>query len=141
MAREFLMDANIWSEAVKLSPDRAVMRWLADHQHQLVMNAVVLGEIQAGVARLSARKRWRRLPAWVTELSGLVSCLGWDKKTALIWGQLVGAAQSRGDNLPLKDSMIAASALRHDLTVATRHVADFLRIKGVKVVNPFDDEE
>ena len=42
----------------------------------------------------------------------------------------------KGQPIPLLDSMIAASALVHGLTVATRNVRDF-RLAGVKVVNPF----
>jgi len=38
--------------------------------------------------------------------------------------------------MPLKDSMIAASALTHGLTVATRNVEDFWNA-GLLVVNPF----
>jgi predicted nucleic acid-binding protein len=41
-----------------------------------------------------------------------------------------------GETLPLLDSMIAATALQHDLTLATRNTRDFTRA-GVKVVNPF----
>jgi predicted nucleic acid-binding protein len=39
--------------------------------------------------------------------------------------------------MPIKDSLIAASALQHGLTVATRNVADY-KLVGVKLVNPFD---
>lgn len=38
--------------------------------------------------------------------------------------------------MPLLDGMIAATALEHDLTVATRNVSDF-RKAGVRVVDSF----
>jgi predicted nucleic acid-binding protein len=38
--------------------------------------------------------------------------------------------------MPIKDSLIAATALAHGLTVATRNRADFEK-SGVKIVNPF----
>jgi hypothetical protein len=38
--------------------------------------------------------------------------------------------------MPIKDSLIAATALAHGLTVATRNVRDFKKA-GVKVVDPF----
>lgn len=38
--------------------------------------------------------------------------------------------------MPIKDSLISATALVHDLTVATRNLADFEKA-GVKLVNPF----
>jgi hypothetical protein len=40
--------------------------------------------------------------------------------------------------MPIKDSLIAATALRHTLTVATRNVLDFAKA-GCKVVNPYGD--
>lgn len=38
--------------------------------------------------------------------------------------------------MPVKDSLIAATALTHGLTVATRNARDFKKA-GVKVVDPF----
>jgi hypothetical protein len=38
--------------------------------------------------------------------------------------------------MPIKDSLIAATALTHELTVATRNVRDFAKA-GVKVIDPF----
>jgi len=38
--------------------------------------------------------------------------------------------------MPVKDSLIAASALEHNLTLATRNTDDF-RFSGAKVFNPF----
>jgi hypothetical protein len=49
---------------------------------------------------------------------------------------LVAQLQRKGQSLPLLDSMIAASALHHGLTVVTRNTRDFRRA-GVKVVDPF----
>jgi predicted nucleic acid-binding protein len=38
--------------------------------------------------------------------------------------------------LKLGDSIIAATALIHDLTLYTRNVSDFEKIAGLKMVNP-----
>ena len=52
------------------------------------------------------------------------------------WAKLVVALRKKGKPVPLLDGMIAATALEHGLTVATRNVSDFKQA-GVKVVNPF----
>ena len=38
--------------------------------------------------------------------------------------------------MPIKDSLIAATALVHDLVVATRNRPDFTKA-GVRIVDPF----
>jgi len=43
----------------------------------------------------------------------------------------------KGRTLPLLDGMIAATALQHDLTIATRNTRDFKKT-GVKTLNPFE---
>jgi predicted nucleic acid-binding protein len=39
--------------------------------------------------------------------------------------------------MPIKDSWIAATALAHELTVATHNARDFAKA-GVKVIDPFE---
>lgn len=38
--------------------------------------------------------------------------------------------------MPIKDSLIAATALRHDLSVVTRNRTDFAQA-GVRILDPF----
>jgi toxin FitB len=65
-----------------------------------------------------------------------IDCLPWDAAIARRWALLVVNSEQTGDPLPLLDGMIAATALQHDLTVATRNTRGF-RKTGVKVLNPF----
>jgi len=44
--------------------------------------------------------------------------------------------KQKGETMPLLDGMIAATALQHDLTIATRNTRDFKKA-GVKALNPF----
>lgn len=44
----------------------------------------------------------------------------------------------RKRSIRLGDSIIAATALHYSLPLLTRNVADFIRIEGLSVVNPFD---
>ena len=65
-----------------------------------------------------------------------IDCLAWDSSISRRWAQLVAKLRKKGQTLPVLDSMIAATALAHGLTVATHNVRDFQKA-GVRVLDPF----
>ena len=81
-------------------------------------------------------KRRRRLETWFKDGVAKITCLPWGAETGLRWAKLLADLRSAGKAMPIKDSLIAATALVHGLTIATRNQADF-RVAGVKLLNPF----
>ncbi len=132
----YLVDANVLSEPTRPSPDAKVVAWLSAHERNLVVDSIVLGELYLGVLALPAGRRRTRLEAWFDAISRTVVCLPWDAAVSRQWARLVVALKRKGKPVPLLDGMIAATALEHGLTVATRNVSDFKQA-GVKVVDPF----
>jgi predicted nucleic acid-binding protein len=132
----YLVDANVLSEPTRPSPDSKVVDWLSANERTLVVDSVVLGELYLGVLSLPAGRRRTGLEQWFEALSRTLECLPWDAAVARRWAKLVVALKRRGTPVPLLDGMVAATALEHGLTVATRNVSDF-KPAGVKVVNPF----
>jgi predicted nucleic acid-binding protein len=65
-----------------------------------------------------------------------VDRLAWDAATGLRWAQFLADLRRAGAAMPVKDSLIAATALQHGLTFVTRDVRDFRKAK-VKVLDPF----
>lgn len=53
------------------------------------------------------------------------------------WGRLQGEARAKGEAAPAVDSLLAATARRHNLTLVTRNVVDFEHF-GLKLLNPFE---
>ena len=132
----FLVDAIVLSEPTKPAPDGRVVEWLSIHEDDFVVNSIVLGELFLGVLALPAGRRRARLQEWLDVVASTVDCLPWDSPTSRRWAEMVVDLKRKGRSLPLLDSMIAATALAHGLTVVTRNTRDF-RKAGVEVLDPF----
>lgn len=133
---KFLVDANVLSEPTKPEPVARVVEWLRANERDLAVDPIVLGEVRFGILLLPGGKRRNRLERWFDEGVGRLHCVTWEAATGLRWAALLASLRDKGQAMPIKDSLIAASALTHDLTVVTRNVADFSKAK-VRVVDPF----
>jgi predicted nucleic acid-binding protein len=60
-----------------------------------------------------------------------------DRATTATWATLLAELKRKGRAMPIKDSLVAASARQHGLTVATANTAHF-RFAGAPLVNPFE---
>lgn len=132
----YLVDANVLSEPTKPTPHPRVVEWLTVHEGELVVDSIVLGELHLGVLALPAGRKRTRLEAWFETVTQSLECLPWDAAVSRRWARLVSGLRRQGVAIPLLDGMIAATALEHQLTVATRNGRDFQQA-GVKVVDPF----
>ena len=132
----YLVDANVLSELTKPVPELRVVDWLRRHERELAVDPFVLGEIRFGILLLPRGARRSKLERWFDEGIARLHCVPWDAAAGLRWAQLLARLRARGTAMPIKDSLIAATALTHDLTVATRNRADFEKA-GVQVIDPF----
>ena len=104
----------------------------------LHLSVLTIGEICKGITLLPDGPRRRGLEAWLTGLHSKFSdrLIGIDSETAEIWGAATARASQRGAVVPAVDGLIAAQAIRHGLTVATRNLRHF-REAGALVLNPW----
>jgi predicted nucleic acid-binding protein len=130
-----LVVANVLSEATRPEPDSRVVRWLRENERGLVVNPIVLGEIRFGILLLRRSRRRRELERWFEEGIQRLRCVDWDAETALHCSELLAGLRRRGRAMPVKDSLIAASALRHGLPLATLDRGDFDEA-DVAVIDP-----
>jgi predicted nucleic acid-binding protein len=131
-----LVDANVLSEATRPDPDPRVLHWLARHERQLAVDPIILGEILFGILLLPMGKRRACLEKWFQDGVERIHCLRWDAATGLRWARLLADLRVSGRSMPIKDSLIAATALTHGLAIATRNRRDFANAQ-VEVVDPF----
>ncbi len=132
----FLVDANVLSEPTRPEPDPKVVQWLVRHEREIVVDPIILGEIRFGILLLPEGKRRQRLENWFETGVERLHCLGWDADTGLRWARLLADLRARGRSMPVKDSLIAATALAHDIIVVTRNRRDF-EAAEVEIVDPF----
>ena len=134
---KFLVDANVLSEPTRTLPDPQVVAWLRHHERDLAVDPVILGEVWFGILLLPKGKRRARLESWFNAGVQSLHCLPWEAQTGIKWAQLLASLRRTGRAMPVKDSLVAATALLHGLTIATRNSRDFAHT-GVDLINPFE---
>lgn len=102
----------------------------------MAVDPIILGEVRFGILLLPMGKRRLKLERWFDEGVLRLRCLPWETETGLRWAGLLARLRARGLAMPVKDSLIAATALSHDLAVVTRNRADFEHAE-LEVVDPF----
>lgn len=133
---KYLVDANVLSEPTKPSPEPRVIDWLRMHEREIAVDPIILGELRFGILLLPKGKKRAALDRWFDAGVQRVHCLPWEAETGLKWAELLARLRTTGKAMPIKDSLIAATALMHDLIVATHNRSDF-EAAGVRIVDPF----
>lgn len=135
----YLVDTNALSELKKRRPHPAVASWFAKRPApSLYLSVLTLGELRKGIEAMAEGARKITFLDWLENdvskyFAGRI--LPIDVRTADRWGRLSGAA---GRPLPAIDSLLAATAMEHGLTLVTRNLSDF-DLPGVRVINPWKE--
>lgn len=116
----YLVDANVLSEPTKQAADRRVVTWLNANESALIVDSIIIGELRIGILALPRGRKRDRLEQWYETVVETIECLPWDATVSRRWAALVMELKRKGETVSLLDGMIAATALQHNLTVATR---------------------
>lgn len=138
--QSYLLDTNVISETRRIRPDQRVTSFLLSKgSDRLFMSVLTLGELRKGVVgkRITDPALADRLGLWVDGIEVMFArqILHVDEAVARCWGEL-----SAGRTLPVVDTLIAATAMTHDLTLTTRNGRD-VEATGVRLFNPWEYEE
>jgi predicted nucleic acid-binding protein len=135
---KFLVDTNILSEPTKPQPNLAVEKWIADNEADFYTSSLVMAELLNGLERLPESDRKRRLSRQIEKLverfGGRI--LSFNLRVVREWVRLQAELRSKSHTMPWEDSIIAATARHHGLTLATHNTADFVHA-NVRLYDPF----
>lgn len=139
---KFLLDTCVITEFTQKKPSTYLVDWLsAKEEDDLYLSVLTIGELQQGISKLSNSKKKLSLQRWLDHdvsrrFDGRILSID----TAIIdrWGRLRGTAMRKDRTFPVIDSLLAATALTHGLTIVTRNVDDLVD-SGVTIRNPWED--
>ena len=135
-----LIDTNVISELMQLSPAPAVLEWFGrEAATDLYFSAVGEAELRRGAAILPAGNRRENL---VAEIDAMVTedfagrVLPFDSAAAVAFAEIFADRHGAGRPISFPDCQIAAIARSRRMAVATRNVRDF-KDTGIQIVNPW----
>jgi toxin FitB len=136
----YLVDTNVLSEPTRPNPDAGVLEWLREHEQELYISVITAGELQRGVALYPQSRKRRSLEQWLDQLLAAFEgrILLVDKAIAREWGHYYAAQQKRGRKPQSLDSLVAATAKVHQLTIVSRNAEDFPELS---VLNPWTNRK
>lgn len=136
----YLLDTNVVSELVKPRPDARVVAWIrGSDEADLHLSVLTFAEIRFGIEKLPRSARRERLRGWMeTELADRFEdrILGVERGIAELWGVIMARAAAMSLRLPVMDTLLAATAEYHGMTMVTRNVRDFARAE-VATLDPW----
>ena len=139
-----ILDTNVVSEVMRMEPSEKVVAWLdALPADEVWLTAVTYGEVLIGIALLPIGRRRQRLERlFETTIDARFAdrILPYDRMAASHFPEIMMARRRQGHPASMQDAQVAAIALAHGATLATRNVKDF-EGTGIDLVNPWESPD
>lgn len=139
--QQVLLDTNVVSEFMRLTPAEAVIAWFARYPRIILFTSTITqAEILFGVQCLPIGKRRNSMMSDALEMFDqdfADRCLSFDGKAAFEFARLSSHRKNAGKPISTADAQIAAIALCHQLPLITRNIKDFSGVSGLQVINPW----
>ncbi len=135
-----LLDTNIISELIKVTPDLAVQRWYRLYSGDCWLSSISVAESAYGIAKLDRGAKRERLESQLTDwrIAYAAKMHSFTAAAAMIYGEIMAEARRNGHNMAIPDAQIAAIAQEYGYALATRNGKDFATT-GLTLINPWKD--
>lgn len=136
---KYLLDTCAISELTKLNANSGVIKWLENtNSEDLYLTVINIGEIKKGINKLPSSKKKQDLLFWLETLLEDYQnrILTVDLSVMENWSLIVANAEKKGQPIASLDSIIAAIAYTHHLTLVTRNERDFYAC-NIPMLNPW----
>jgi len=136
---KYMLDTNVISELQKPNCHQNVRLFAQEiHWEDMYLSVITIGELCYGVEKLAVGKKKHDLSVWLyTKLPEWFKgrIIGIDTEVILEWGKIRARTERQ---LPVADSLIAASAITNHIFLVTRNTKDFDDIEGINILNPWE---
>lgn len=140
---KWLLDTNVISEQVRLTPNKSVMAWLENRlAEQLAVSRVTMAELCLGIRSTSRRERRAELTRWLEEeIQPLFAERTLDVSVDILidWIGIGRKLAARGRTRSPADLLLASTARVHDLIIVSRNFRHF-EGTGTVVYNPWTEQ-
>lgn len=136
-----LLDTNILSELMRARVSQPVIAWLDQQTASILfICAITRAEIELGLCLLPNGKRKKQLQQAAGKMFDDFAgrCLPFEESAALRYAKIVAHCQQSGRPISVEDAQISAIALTHNMKLATRNTKDFVSIKELKLIDPWN---
>lgn len=140
----WLLDTNVIAEIISPGGSLRIKQWVAGQaEPTLYLSILTIAEYDKGIANLpDPDPRRARFMVTRDSLAGRFAdrLLPMSDEIVRRWGEISGTVRrDTGHAPPVIDTMLAATALEHDLYLATRNVRD-VQHSGAALFNPWEDD-
>jgi predicted nucleic acid-binding protein len=132
----FLIDTDLLSILERKNVPAKLATWVQHREAEIFLSIVSLAELQFGLDRAPASHK-PSLSAWLTDMRRKLAPATEELPEPVLvrWKELLADLKAKNRTMTCEDSLIAATALYHGHTIATRNKRHF-EPSGVDVFDP-----
>ena len=121
----YLLYTNIISEIVKINPNKAIIKKIAEMEGFCSICATVWQEAVFGYEKMPEGKKKERIYEYLQKIFKTYDIIPYESFAARICAEIRGRCVAAGKTLPYSDSQIAATAIANNMILVTHNTEDY----------------